>query len=114
MLQPEKRRRVLILDDPTSGFDNANHAGFASTLRAFVRLLKPEQVVVTTHDDSVAAVLTEELAVVDDWPRSVARLRFQRDENDFSAFSVEDCSKETRKFEPETRRLGLPEDAPAV
>jgi hypothetical protein len=114
LLQPEKRRRVLILDDPTSGFDNANQAGFASTLRAFVRLLKPEQVVVTTHDDAVAAVLTEELAVVDDWPRSVVRLRFQRDENDFSTFSVEDCSKKARKFEPETRRLGLPEDTPAV
>jgi AAA domain len=114
MLQPEKRRRVLILDDPTSGFDNANQAGFASTLRAFVRLLKPEQVVVTTHDDAVAAVLAEELAVVEDWPRSVARLRFQRDENDFSTFSVEDCSNKARKFEPETRRLGLPEDAPAV
>jgi hypothetical protein len=114
MLQPKKRRRVLILDDPTSGFDNANQAGFASTLRAFVRLLKPEQVVVTTHDDAVAAVLAEELAVVDDWPRSVARLRFQRDENDFSTFSIEDCSAQKREVESETRRLGLPEEAPAV
>jgi hypothetical protein len=114
MLQPKERRRVLVLDDPTSGFDNVNQSGFASTLRAFVRLLKPEQVVITTHDDAVAAVLTEEFAVVDDWPRSVARMRFHRDEDDFSVYSVEDCSVYRGEFGPETQRLGLPEDAPAV
>jgi hypothetical protein len=114
MLQPKERRRVLILDDPTSGFDNANQAGFVSTLRAFVRLLEPEQVVVTTHDDAVAAVLVEELAVVDGWPHSVAQLRFQRDKNDVSEVSIEDRSKTTRKVAPETKRLGLLADAPAV
>lgn len=114
MLQPKERRRVLVLDDPTSGFDNANQSGFASTLRAFVRLLKPEQVVVTTHDDAIAAVLTEEFAVVDDWPQCVARMRFQRDEDDFSVYSVEDCSVHKGEFVPETQRLGLPEDASAV
>ena len=114
MLQPKDRRRVLVLDDPTSGFDNTNQAGFASTLRAFVRLLEPEQVVVTTHDDAVAAVLTEELSVVDDWPRTVARLRFQRDENDFSTCSVEDSSEQRGELDLEARRLGLLEDEPAI
>jgi energy-coupling factor transporter ATP-binding protein EcfA2 len=114
MLQPKKRRRVLILDDPTSGFDNTNQAGFASTLRAFVRLLEPEQMVITTHDDAVAAVLAEEFAVVDDWPGSVARLRFQRNGDDFSTVAVEEGSDRKRAVESEIGRLGLPEDAPAV
>jgi energy-coupling factor transporter ATP-binding protein EcfA2 len=114
MLQPKERRRVLILDDPTSGFDNTNQAGFASTLRALVRLLEPEQMVITTHDDAVAAVLAEELAVVDDWPRSVARLRFHRNEDDFSTVAVEEGSERQRTVESEIGRLGLPEDAPAV
>jgi hypothetical protein len=113
MLQPKERRRVLILDDPTSGFDNANQAGFGSTLRAFVRLLEPEQVVVTTHDDAVAAVLSEELSVVDGWPGSVARLRFQRGRKDVSEVSIEDRSETRLELEPEIQQLGLPADAVA-
>ncbi len=35
-------------------------AGFASTLRAFVRLTRPEQVVLTAHNDAVASVLADE------------------------------------------------------
>ena len=58
------------MDDPTAGFDNANTAGFTSTLRAFTRLLRPEQVVIATHDERVAAMLAEELAGVDGWPES--------------------------------------------
>jgi energy-coupling factor transporter ATP-binding protein EcfA2 len=89
MLQPEERRQVLVMDDPTSGFDNANIAGFASTLRAFVRLLRPRQVVIATHDEQVAAVLGEELASVDGWPESVARIRFSRDADNRSVASEE-------------------------
>lgn len=50
MLQPKKRRAVLVLDDPTSAFDSLNTAGFTSTLRALTRLLRPEQVVIATGE----------------------------------------------------------------
>jgi wobble nucleotide-excising tRNase len=43
LLQPAERRRVLVLDDPTSGFDTVNRGGFIATLRAFARLTRPEQ-----------------------------------------------------------------------
>jgi len=42
LLQPADRRRVLVLDDPTAAFDAVNQAGFVATLRAFVRLIRPE------------------------------------------------------------------------
>jgi hypothetical protein len=89
MLQPSDQRKVLVMDDPTAGFDNANTAGFTSTLRAFTRLLRPEQVVIATHDERVAAMLAEELAGVDGWPESVVRVRFSRDANDCSVASQE-------------------------
>jgi energy-coupling factor transporter ATP-binding protein EcfA2 len=113
MLQPEERRQVLVLDDPTSGFDAANTAGFASTLRAFIRLLRPKQVVVATHDDQVAAMLAEELAVVDGWPASVARVRFQRDAKDCSEAIKEWASDDQRQVEPEAEQLGLVGETPA-
>jgi hypothetical protein len=113
MLQPKERRRVLVLDDPTSGFDAANQAGFANTLRAFVRLLKPEQVVVTTHDDAVAAVLAGELAAVDGWPGSLARLRFQRGGGECSEYTVEERSEESSATSSESVELGLLEDVAA-
>ena len=62
LLQPAERRRVLVLDDPASAFDAVNEAGLIATLRAFVRLTRPEQVIVATHDDALAAVLAEALA----------------------------------------------------
>lgn len=84
MLQPRERRRVLVLDDPISGFDGPNQAGFVSTLRTFVRLVRPDQLFVATHDDLVAASLMEELGPVDGRPSSVAGLRCQRDADDLS------------------------------
>lgn len=113
MLQPPERRQVLVLDDPTSGFDDANTAGFASTLRAFVRLLRPKQVVVATHDDRVAAMLAEELAVVDGWPVSVARVRFRRDADDCSVASEEWALERERAVEHDAEELGLLDEAPA-
>ncbi|MGH2716776.1 MAG: hypothetical protein ACRDM7_23395 [Thermoleophilaceae bacterium] len=109
LLQPEERRRVLVLDDPTGAFDMANQAGFVSTLRAFVRLTHPEQVIVTTHDDMLAAVLAEELALVDGWPDSVARVRCQRDGNDASFARVEWTAASVQATREESEKLGLGE-----
>jgi energy-coupling factor transporter ATP-binding protein EcfA2 len=113
MLQPPERRKVLVMDDPTAGFDNANTAGFASTLRAFTRLLRPEQVVIATHDEQVAAMLGEELATVDGWPDSVVRIRFSRDAEDCSVASEEWAEDRERQVSRESEQLGLGESLPA-
>jgi energy-coupling factor transporter ATP-binding protein EcfA2 len=107
MLQPEADRQVLVLDDPTAVFDTSNTAGFASTLRAFTRLLKPKQVVIATHDDQVAAMLAEELAAVDGWPGTVGRFRFRRNAHDCSVVTKEWAADGDRKVGPESERLGL-------
>ncbi len=113
LLQPAERRRVLVMDDPVSVFDAANQAGFTSTLRAFVRLTRPEQVVVAAHDDVVASVLAEELAPVDEWPTSVTLFRCQRDASDFSTFVATWESEESRSIAEEAERLRLQGEAPA-
>lgn len=113
MLQPPERRRVLVMDDPTAGFDDANTAGFASTLRAFTRLLRPEQVVIATHDERVAAMLGEELAIVDGWPKSVVRVRFSRNAKDYSVASEEWARDRDRQVKRESKQLGLGESLPA-
>jgi energy-coupling factor transporter ATP-binding protein EcfA2 len=112
MLQPLERRRVLVMDDPTAGFDNANTAGFASTLRAFSRLLQPEQMVLATHNDGVAAMLGEELANVDGWPESVMRIRFSRDAKDCSVASEEWARDLERQVHHESEQLGLADSQP--
>ncbi|HEX2071015.1 MAG TPA: AAA family ATPase [Thermoleophilaceae bacterium] len=114
MLQPSDRRMVLVLDDPTSAFDAANQAGFVSTLRAFVRLCRPEQVIIATHDDSVAAVLAEELAPVDNWPTAVARVRCQRDAKDRSVATSLWWSDASRAVTTESERLGLLDESSAT
>ena len=113
MLQPPERRKVLVMDDPTAGFDSANTAGFASTLRAFTRLLQPEQVVLATHNDRVAAMLGEELASVDDWPKSVVRIRFSRDGKDCSVAREEWALDRERQVSRESEQLGLGKGLPA-
>jgi energy-coupling factor transporter ATP-binding protein EcfA2 len=113
MLQPPERRKVLVMDDPTASFDNANTAGFASTLRAFTRLLRPEQVVIATHDEQVAATLSEELASVDGWPESVVRIRFSRDGEDRSVANEEWARDRLRQVGRESEELGLGESLPA-
>jgi ABC-type hemin transport system ATPase subunit len=107
LLQPPERRRVLVLDDPTGAFDAINQAGLLATLRAFVRLARPEQVVITTHDDALGAVLAEEFAPVDGWPSRVARLRVQRNEDDASVPSPEWSLDEQRWTAEEADALGL-------
>jgi hypothetical protein len=107
LLQPAYRRQVLVLDDPTAAFDVANQAGFISTLRAFVRLSRPAQIVVSTHDDTVAAILAEQLSPVDGWPRATARLRVQRDYVDASVVTAQWSTRESRYLASEVESLGL-------
>lgn len=113
MLQPPERRRVFVMDDPTAGFDNANTAGFVSTLRAFTRLLRPEQLLIATHDDQVAAILGEELATVDGWPESLVRIRFSRNAKDCSVADEEWAQDQERQVDRESELLGLSENLPA-
>jgi ABC-type cobalamin/Fe3+-siderophores transport system ATPase subunit len=98
---------VLVLDDPTSVFDAPNQAGLISTLRAFVRLRRPAQLVVTTHDGLVAAVLAEELAPVDGWPTGSRRLRCQRDSSDCTVIVAGPARQEPLSVESEVDRLGI-------
>jgi hypothetical protein len=107
LLQPAERRRVLVLDDPTSGFDTVNQAGFIATLRAFVRLTRPEQLIVATQDDTLAAVLAEELAPVDGWPKTATRIRCRRDRDDMSTTTPFDCPPAQHATSEETDVLGL-------
>jgi energy-coupling factor transporter ATP-binding protein EcfA2 len=107
LLQPESRREVLVLDDPAAAFDLTNQAGFISTLRAFVRLTRPKQVVVTSHDDGFASLLADELVPVDQWPSAVSLIRCQRDENDASTAVTEWSDETARVLADEIARLGL-------
>jgi energy-coupling factor transporter ATP-binding protein EcfA2 len=109
MLQPETHRQVLVMDDPTAGFDSINTAGFASTFRAFVRLLRPSQVVVVSHDDRVAAMLGDELARVDAWPDTVTRFRLSRDANDCSVAHPNPLPDRERRVAADSERLGIGE-----
>jgi wobble nucleotide-excising tRNase len=112
MLQPAERRQVLVLDDPVSLFDGPNLAAFISTLRAYARLTKPEQVVIATHDDVVAAMLAEELSPIEGWPESVSLLRCERDRNDRSVIRVQATPEQCSSFEHEIEQLAL-DHAPA-
>ena len=107
MLQPPERRRVLVLDDPTGAFDLSNQAGFISTLRAYARLTRPDQIVVTTHDDTLAAMLAEELAPVDGWPSSVGRIRCRRNDVDESIAECEPVLTTSRDLYEECQQLRL-------
>jgi energy-coupling factor transporter ATP-binding protein EcfA2 len=78
ILQPKNDRRVLVLDDPASGFDSMNKAAFIATFRSVVRLLKPEQLLITTHDDALLALLEQEFAQLDGWPADSGVLRCRR------------------------------------
>lgn len=113
MLQPDTHRQVLVMDDPTAGFDSINTAGFASTFRAFVRLLRPSQVVVVSHDDRVAAMLGDELARVDAWPDTVTRFRLSRDANDCSVAHPNPLPDRERRVATDSERLGISEGSVA-
>lgn len=107
MLQPPERRAVLVLDDPVSVFDAPNLGGFISTLRAFVRLTRPDQVIITTHDDVTASLLVEELAPVEGWPSAVALLRCERGDDDRSIVRELPTVAAVSSLKDEIERLGL-------
>lgn len=108
MMQPPEHRRVLVLDDPAGGFDSINQAGFMSTLRAFVRLLRPDQLVLATHDEALALMLEEELEPVAGWPKEVFHLRCSRDEDDRSVIAnLTTGTEQPATFEEELTALGL-------
>lgn len=107
LLQPESRRQVLVLDDPTAAFDPINQAGFISTLRAFVRLTRPGQVLITSHDDSLATILADEFAPVDGWPAAVARIRCERDGDDASVAVPQPDASAASSVDHEAQLLGL-------
>jgi hypothetical protein len=114
LLQPRERRRVLAIDDASAAFDLVNQAAFVSTLRAIVRLSRPEQIVAITHDTAIAESLTEELAPVGDWPASVARIRCERNREDVSVSRVEVSDDSRRDLEADLERLGLRGEMRAV
>ena len=109
LLQPPERRQVLVLDDPTSVFDAPNQAGMVSTLRAFTRLTRPAQLVVSTHDELVAALLADELAPVDGWPIRSGRLRCQRDSSDCTVIVEGPSRQDALHIASEVECLGLGE-----
>jgi ABC-type hemin transport system ATPase subunit len=106
-MQPPERRQVLVLDDPTAAFDTTNQWSFVATVRAFVRLTRPEQVLISTHDDAVAATLTDDLAPVNDWPREVSRLRCERGPQDASTVTQQALIVDSHYTERELATLGL-------
>jgi energy-coupling factor transporter ATP-binding protein EcfA2 len=107
LLQPESRRQVLVLDDPTAAFDVINQAGFISTLRAFVRLSRPGQLVITSHDDGLATLFADEFAPVDGWPSAVARIRCERDVDDASIAVPQPGAQAASTVDRELHLLGL-------
>jgi ABC-type hemin transport system ATPase subunit len=106
LLQPPDRRRVLVLDDPAGALDSSNLSGFMATLRAFVRLIRPEQLIVATHDDGMALTLEDELVPVDSWPPAVARVRCQR-EGEVSVAHAEKPIDEGVELDREEALLGV-------
>jgi energy-coupling factor transporter ATP-binding protein EcfA2 len=107
LMQPPERRQVLVLDDPTAAFDTTNQWSFVATVRAFVRLTRPEQIVISTHDDAVAAALSDDLAPVNDWPRDVSTLRCERGPQDASVVAQEALITDSYDTERELELLGL-------
>jgi ABC-type nitrate/sulfonate/bicarbonate transport system ATPase subunit len=114
LMQPEERRRVLVLDDPTAAFDTTNQWSFAATVRAFVRLTRPDQVLIATHDDAVAASLADDLAPANGWPEAVTRLRCERGADDASTVINEAHISDSQDTQRELALLGLIENSTAV
>jgi hypothetical protein len=114
LLQPIERRRVLAIDDASAAFDSSNQAAFVSTLRAFVRLVRPEQLIAISHDQAVAESLADELAPVDDWPAATSRVRCERSQNDTSLAKRIGLEEAPRDLEVDLERLGMIGEMPTL
>ncbi len=107
LLQPEPKRRVLILDDPFSVLDENNQAALIATVRSFARLTKPELLLFTSHDRIVSDAIEREFAAVADWPSTVARIRFSRTPDGTSTVDGHPTDAPRAEYERELSRLGL-------
>jgi AAA domain len=118
ILQDEDDRQVLVLDDPASGFDSTNKAAFVATLRAVLRLLKPKQVLITTHDDALVALLQQEFAPISDWPESFEVRHCRRTDSEESKIepaSAESGMAQAADLSAELRKLAFePDDLPSL
>jgi hypothetical protein len=112
LLQPDERRQVLAIDDASAAFDSTNQAAFVSTLRALVRMVRPKQVVLCSHDSAVAESLMEELAPVDGWPTRARRVRCERDQSNLSRCEVVEGKDGQRDLTLNLKRLGLVGEMP--
>jgi energy-coupling factor transporter ATP-binding protein EcfA2 len=111
LMQARDERRVLVIDDPAEGFDAVNRAGFVSTLRTLVRLARPEQVILTTHDELLADLFEEELAPVAGWPIELVRVRCRRDRDALSVANRREVAPANADLDREERMLGLKQEA---
>lgn len=107
LLQPVERRKVLAIDDVSAAFDSSNQAAFVSTLRAFARLVRPEQLIAISHDQAVAESLADELAPVGDWPAAAGRVCCKRSKNDTSLSERVVFEEDPRDLQVDLELLGM-------
>lgn len=107
MLQPVERRRVLAIDDASAAFDSSNQAAFVSTLRSFVRLVRPEQLIAVSHDQAVAESLADELAPVGNWPAATSRIRCERTKDGTSLAERVSLEEVPRDLQVDLEHLGM-------
>lgn len=106
LLQPASERAVLVIDDPLSALDENNQAALIATLRVLTRLTRPSLVLLSTHDQTVADMVEREMARVDDWPVTMARLRCARDPDGHSVVEGESLPAPEASYESERAKLG--------
>jgi hypothetical protein len=107
LLQPSAERRVLVLDDPFSSLDENNQAALIATVRTLGRLTTPDLLVLCSHDRTVADAVEREFAVVNEWPRTFARLRFSRASDGVSVVDGGAGAGPEADYGRELARLGL-------
>jgi len=100
---------VLVLDDPFTNLDENNQAAFVATLRVFARLTRPQLLLVSCHDRSVADSIEREFAQVRGWPSDCVRLRFSRSPVGTSTVDVIPFEAVEADLPGEIERLGLGE-----
>ena len=114
ILQPAPLRNVLVLDDPFSTLDENNRAALIATLRMLVRLTRPDQVVISTHERVVAEALTREFGAIEEWPDTVCRIECSRSADGVSIARCERIGAPIPDYDSEVARLGLAGGSPAL